>query len=59
MRPMKEGLIANRYLFKKLAKHIAEGIILLDQYPDETLVKDYINEYFCRHRAIQNLDDIY
>lgn len=33
MRPMKEGLIANRFLFKKLAKTIAERLILLNQYP--------------------------
>lgn len=33
MRPMKERLIANRFLFKKLAKTIAERLILLNQYP--------------------------
>lgn len=33
MRPMKERLIANRFLFKKLAKTIAERLIMLNQYP--------------------------
>lgn len=33
MQAMNEGLIANRYLFKKLAKHLAQEIILNDQYP--------------------------
>lgn len=33
MGPLKDGLIANRYLFKKLAKRLAENIIYLDQYP--------------------------
>lgn len=33
MKPMKDGLIANRFLFKKLAKSIAENIIYEKQYP--------------------------
>lgn len=35
MGPMQQGLIANRYLFKKLAKHIAERALLETPYPGE------------------------
>lgn len=38
MVPMRRGLIADRYLFKKLAKHIAEGVLALNQYPGENCV---------------------
>lgn len=33
MTPMKDGLIANRFLFKKVAKSIAEAVIAENQYP--------------------------
>lgn len=33
MVPMRRGLIANRQVFKKLAKHIAEGVLATNQYP--------------------------
>lgn len=58
MRPLQDGLIKNRCLFKKLARRLAEGIILMDQYPSERLVKDYIQEYFCHNRVIQSIEDI-
>lgn len=32
---MNDELIENRFLFKKVAKHIAEKVILQDQYPGE------------------------
>lgn len=35
MAPLSEGMIANRFLFKRLAKHLAERIIVVDQYPGE------------------------
>lgn len=38
MVPMRRGLIADRYLFKKLAKHIAEGVLAVNQYPGENCV---------------------
>lgn len=44
MRPMKERLIANRFLFKKLAKTIAERLIFLNQYPGNTYG---INIFLC------------
>lgn len=33
LKPMRVGFIETRYLFKKVAKHIADKIILRDQYP--------------------------
>ena len=33
MRPLNDGLIGNRFLFKKLAKRLADGIIYQNQYP--------------------------
>lgn len=35
MKPLNEGLIGNRFLFKKLAKHLADGIIYANQYPSK------------------------
>lgn len=35
MKPMRAGLIANRFLFKKLAKRLAHSIVLENQYPGE------------------------
>lgn len=59
MKPLKMGLIGNKFLFKKLAKRIAEGIVFIDQYPDERFVKDYIQDYFCENRNIQSNEDIF
>uniref|UniRef100_U5EM22 Uncharacterized protein n=1 Tax=Corethrella appendiculata TaxID=1370023 RepID=U5EM22_9DIPT len=58
MQPLNDGLIANRFLFKKLAKHIAESIIFIDQYPNEKFIKKFIVDYFCNHTMIQSSDDI-
>uniref|UniRef100_A0A182NSM7 Uncharacterized protein n=1 Tax=Anopheles dirus TaxID=7168 RepID=A0A182NSM7_9DIPT len=58
MRPLNEGLIANRFLFKKLAKRLADGIIYLNQYPDQKFIRNYINDYFCSHVQIRSIDDI-
>lgn len=33
MKPLDDGLIANRFLFKRLAKHVADSIIFANQYP--------------------------
>lgn len=33
MKPMKDGLIGNRFLFKKLAKTLARSIVMENQYP--------------------------
>ncbi|XP_052867988.1 uncharacterized protein LOC128273955 [Anopheles cruzii] len=58
MRPLNEGLIANRYLFKKLAKRLAENIIYVNQYPDQKFIHRYIADYFCTHSCIRTIDDI-
>uniref|UniRef100_A0A1Q3F361 Uncharacterized protein n=1 Tax=Culex tarsalis TaxID=7177 RepID=A0A1Q3F361_CULTA len=59
MKPLNEGLIGNRFLFKKLAKHLADGIIYANQYPNQRFIKNYIVEYFCTHPAIQSVEDMY
>ncbi|XP_075146399.1 uncharacterized protein LOC142220880 [Haematobia irritans] len=58
MKPMKHGLIGNRFIFKKLAKHIARSIIMENQYPDESIIKECVENYFCLHRAVMHLDDL-
>lgn len=59
MKPLNEGLIGNRFLFKKLAKHLADGIIYANQYPNQRYIKNYIVEYFCTHPAILSVEDMY
>uniref|UniRef100_A0A182MV46 Uncharacterized protein n=1 Tax=Anopheles culicifacies TaxID=139723 RepID=A0A182MV46_9DIPT len=58
MRPLNDGLIANRFLFKKLAKRLADGIIYLNQYPDKKYIRNYVNDYFCSHAQIKSIEDI-
>ncbi|XP_049538467.1 uncharacterized protein LOC125952796 [Anopheles darlingi] len=58
MGPLRDGLIANRYLFKKLAKRLAENIVYLDQYPDKKFIRQYVGDYFCSHSCIRSIDDI-
>ncbi|XP_013102189.2 uncharacterized protein LOC106083601 [Stomoxys calcitrans] len=58
MKPMKHGLIGNRFIFKKLAKHIARSIIMENQYPDESIIKECVENYFCLHQAVMHLDDL-
>ncbi|XP_053670523.1 uncharacterized protein LOC128720848 [Anopheles nili] len=58
MRPLNDGLIANRFLFKKLAKRLADGIIYMNQYPDKKFIRNYIDDYFCTHNQITSIEDI-
>ncbi|XP_049279112.1 uncharacterized protein LOC125761712 [Anopheles funestus] len=58
MRPLNDGLIGNRFLFKKLAKRLADGIIYLNQYPDKKFIRNYVNDYFCSHTQIKCVEDI-
>lgn len=82
MKPMRDGLIGNRFLFKKLAKHLARSIIMENQYPgndfrigivvgilkmniyiflihlDESLIRNYVENFFCLHQAVMSLDDL-
>ncbi|XP_037049752.1 uncharacterized protein LOC119084032 isoform X1 [Bradysia coprophila] len=56
--PIGDGLIENRFLFKKVARHIAEKAILRDQYPDEEEIKRAIHDFFKTHNYIGCIDDI-
>ncbi|XP_014091361.1 uncharacterized protein [Bactrocera oleae] len=58
MKPMRAGLIANRFLFKKLAKRLAHSIVLENQYPDERFIKHAVEEYFCLHQAVVSMEDL-
>ncbi|XP_050341731.1 uncharacterized protein LOC126767945 [Bactrocera neohumeralis] len=58
MKPMRAGLISNRFLFKKLAKRLAHSIVLENQYPDERFIKHAVEEYFCLHQAVVNMEDL-
>ncbi|EGK97060.1 AGAP012993-PA [Anopheles gambiae str. PEST] len=58
MRPLNDGLIGNRFLFKKLAKRLADGIIYQNQYPDKKFIRKYVDEYFCSHAQIKSIEDI-
>ncbi|GAB0086724.1 hypothetical protein DMENIID0001_008880 [Sergentomyia squamirostris] len=58
MKPFKENLIANRWLFKKLAKRMADNIIMENDYPDERYIREFIDEYFCIHPTINDINDI-
>ncbi|XP_001656416.2 uncharacterized protein LOC5577339 isoform X1 [Aedes aegypti] len=58
MKPLNDGLIANRFLFKKLAKHVADNIIYLNQYPDQRFIKYYVTDYFCTHPMIASIEDM-
>uniref|UniRef100_A0A1B0AAB4 Uncharacterized protein n=1 Tax=Glossina pallidipes TaxID=7398 RepID=A0A1B0AAB4_GLOPL len=58
MKPMKDGLIGNRFLFKKLAKQLARKIIMENQYPDEPFIRRCVENFFCLHQAVMSLDDI-
>ncbi|KAI9579962.1 uncharacterized protein LOC119639303 isoform X1 [Glossina fuscipes] len=58
MKPMKDGLIGNRFLFKKLGKQLARKIIMENQYPDEPFIRRCVENFFCLHQAVMSLDDI-
>ncbi|KAH8399589.1 hypothetical protein KR215_004123, partial [Drosophila sulfurigaster] len=54
MRPLQEGLIANRFLFKKLAKMLANNIVLINPYSSERQVKQAVEQLFCiQPRGVQ------
>ncbi|XP_023291291.2 uncharacterized protein LOC111674851 [Lucilia cuprina] len=58
MKPMRDGLIGNRFLFKKLAKSLARSIIMENQYPDESIIKDCVETFFCLHQAVMSMEDL-
>lgn len=58
MPPLKEGRIASRYIFKKLAKSLAESILKENQYPDSGEIKLYVEYYFKKKEMIHTIEDI-
>uniref|UniRef100_A0A1B0EZ59 Set2 Rpb1 interacting domain-containing protein n=1 Tax=Phlebotomus papatasi TaxID=29031 RepID=A0A1B0EZ59_PHLPP len=58
MKPFNEGLIANRWLFKKLAKSLADSIVIENDYPDERYIKNFIEDYFAFHPKVVDVTDI-
>lgn len=58
MLPLKEGRIASRQLFKKLAKRLAESILRDNQYPDYGEIKMYVEYYFQKKEIIHTIEDI-
>ncbi|XP_017071829.1 uncharacterized protein LOC108108315 [Drosophila eugracilis] len=59
MIPLKEGLIANRFLFKKLAKMLAHSIVMVNPYCSEHQIKHAVEHLFClRPRGVQSAYDL-
>ncbi|KMZ04770.1 uncharacterized protein LOC6728848 [Drosophila simulans] len=59
MPPLEEGLIANRFLFKKLAKMLAHSIVMVNPYCSELEIKQAVEQLFClRPRGIQSAYDL-
>ncbi|ALC47113.1 CG11983 [Drosophila busckii] len=59
MPPLQEGLIGNRFLFKKLAKTLAHNIVLINPYASEQHVKLAIEHMFCMlPRGVQSALDL-
>ncbi|XP_017018664.1 uncharacterized protein [Drosophila kikkawai] len=59
MSPLEEGLIANRFLFKKLAKLLAHSIVMVNPYCSDVQIKQAVEHLFClRPRGIQSAYDL-
>ncbi|KAH8375833.1 hypothetical protein KR200_000899, partial [Drosophila serrata] len=59
MSPLEEGLIANRFLFKKLAKLLAHSIVLVNPYCSDMQIKQAVEHLFClRPKGIQSAYDL-
>ncbi|XP_016981880.1 uncharacterized protein LOC108046584 [Drosophila rhopaloa] len=59
MSPLAEGLIANRFLFKKLAKMLAHSIVMVNPYCSEQQIKQALEYLFClRPRGVQSAYDL-
>ncbi|KAF7987286.1 hypothetical protein HCN44_003048 [Aphidius gifuensis] len=52
-------IIDNKLLFKLVAKHIANVLILQNTFPEEETVNEYINKYFQNKTFIKTENDIY
>ncbi|BFF89442.1 uncharacterized protein DMAD_08201 [Drosophila madeirensis] len=59
MAPLQERLIANRFLFKKLAKMMAYHIVMANPYCSEQQVKQAVEHLFCLlPRGVQSAYDL-
>ncbi|SPP84011.1 uncharacterized protein LOC117586607 [Drosophila guanche] len=59
MGPLQERLIANRFLFKKLAKMMAYHIVMANPYCSEQQVKQAVEHLFCLlPRGVQSAYDL-
>ncbi|KAH8326231.1 hypothetical protein KR067_003843, partial [Drosophila pandora] len=59
MGPLQDGLIANRFLFKKLAKLLANSIVMINPYCSEQQIKKAVESLFCmRPGGIQSAYDL-
>ncbi|KAH8351060.1 hypothetical protein KR084_002122 [Drosophila pseudotakahashii] len=59
MSPLADGLIANRFMFKKLAKMLAHSIVMVNPYCSEQQIKKAVEQLFClRPRGVQSAYDL-
>lgn len=55
----REGRIQSRPLFKFLARHIADTLLLKNHMPDEADVEQSVMDFFSHHEVIQSEDDVW
>ncbi|XP_043505271.1 uncharacterized protein LOC122526133 [Polistes fuscatus] len=55
----KKRRIKDRQLFKAVAKHIADMLIIENTFPEESCVNKYIDNYFRNRQFIKTNQDIY
>ncbi|XP_035721864.1 uncharacterized protein LOC118441497 [Vespa mandarinia] len=55
----KKRRIKDRQLFKAVAKHIADMLIIENTFPEENCVNKYIDNYFRNRKFIRTSQDIY
>ncbi|XP_063988742.1 uncharacterized protein LOC135168462 [Diachasmimorpha longicaudata] len=55
----KKKVIKDRLLFKAVAKHITDGLIIANTFPEEEYVNQYIKDYFRNKASIKSQSDIY
>ncbi|KAL2732858.1 uncharacterized protein V1477_015099 [Vespula maculifrons] len=55
----KKRRIKDRQLFKAVAKHIADMLIIENTFPEENCINKYIDNYFRNRKFIRTSQDIY
>ncbi|XP_015121120.1 uncharacterized protein LOC107043928 [Diachasma alloeum] len=55
----RKKVIKDRLLFKAVAKHISDGLIIENTFPEEEYVNQYIKDYFRNKPSIKSQADIY